>query len=82
MLALYGGLRREECAGLRWESVDFKHNRITISEVITMSTDGSEHLKDPKTALSARTISMPIFVMEELEKEYAKFLSRKDCECQ
>ena len=43
-----------------------------------MTPDGKEHKKDPKTDLSARTISMPKFVMLELEKEYVKFLSRKD----
>ena len=78
MLALYGGLRREECAGLTWEMVDFDHNRITIREVITMTPDGKEHKKDPKTALSSRTISMPAFVMLELKAEYNKFLSRSN----
>lgn len=78
MLALYGGLRREECAGLTWEMVDFDHNRITIREVITMTPDGKEHKKDPKTALSSRTISMPAFVMLELKTEYNKFLSRSN----
>ena len=78
MLALYGGLRQEECAGLTWEMVDFDHNRITIREVITMTPDGKEHKKDPKTALSSRTISMPAFVMLELKTEYNKFLSRSN----
>ncbi len=76
LLALYAGLRREECAGLRWEHVDFNHNRITVCEAITMTPDGAQHLKDPKTDLSARTISMPAWVMQELRKEYDKFLSR------
>ena len=78
LLALYGGLRREECAGLRWEKVDFKRNRITISEAVVMTPDGVEHIKDPKTKLSSRTISMPKFVMDELQTEYAKFLSRSN----
>lgn len=78
LLALYGGLRREECAGLTWEMVDFDRNRLTIREVITMTPDGKEHKKDPKTALSSRTISMPAFVMAELSKEYVKFLSRSN----
>lgn len=78
LLALYGGLRREECAGLVWEMVDFKRNLITIREVITMTPDGKEHRKDPKTQLSSRTISMPAFVMAELQTEYNKFLSRSN----
>lgn len=76
LLALYAGLRREECAALRWENVDFDHDRITISEAITMTPDGEEHLKDPKTDLSARTISMPAWVMAELWKAYKVFINR------
>ena len=76
ILALYGGLRREECAGLRWEDVDFDHNRLTISHVVTMTPDGTEHHKEPKTDLSARTVSMPSLIMAELESAYQVFLSR------
>ena len=78
MLALYGSLHREECAGLTWDLVDFDRNRITIREVITMTPDGKEHRKDPKTVLSARTISMTAFVMAELKAEYQKYLSRQN----
>ena len=78
LLALYGGLRREECAGLVWEMVDFSRNRLTIREVVTMTPDGKEHKKDPKTDLSSRTISMPAFVMAELKEEYNTFLSRSN----
>lgn len=76
LLALYGGLRREECAGLTWDMIDFDRNRITVREVITMTPDGKEHWKDPKTDLSSRTISMPAFVMAELRTEYSRFLRR------
>ena len=78
LLALYGGLRREECAGLRWEDVDFSTGRITVSHAVTMTPDGKEHHKDPKTDLSSRTISMPAWVMAELESAYAVFLARPD----
>lgn len=61
---------------MRWENVDFDHNWITISDSITMTPDGKEHLKDPKTDLSARTISMPAWVMSELWEEYKVFLDR------
>ena len=76
LLALYGGLRREECAGLRWDHVDFEHNRITISEAVVMTPDGKHHEKDPKTDLSSRTISMPAWVMDELLEVYKRFLER------
>lgn len=76
LLALYGGLRREECAGLRWDHVDFEHNRITIAEAVTMTPDGKHHQKDPKTELSSRTISMPAWVMDELQSAYRDFLKK------
>ncbi len=76
LLALYGGLRREECAGLRWESVDFQHNHIVVSHVVILTPDGKEYCKEPKTVLSARTIAMPSWIMAELRKAYDTFLSR------
>lgn len=76
LLALYGGLRREECAGLRWESVDFKARTITICEAVTMTPDGKEHAKDTKTSYSNRTVSMPKWVMDELSEAYRRFLER------
>ena len=78
LLALYGGLRREECAGLRWESVDFNNDTVTISEAVTMTPDGKHHVKDPKTDLSARTISMPAWVMDQLRIRYEGFLARSN----
>ena len=78
LLALYGGLRREECAGLRWESVDFNNDTVTIREAVTMTPDGKHHIKDPKTDLSARTISMPAWVMDQLRIRYEEFLARSN----
>ena len=43
-----------------------------------MTPDGKEHHKDPKTDLSARTISMPAWVMDELAEAHSVFLSRKN----
>lgn len=66
LLALYGGLRREEVAALRWQDVDFKRRTVTIRQAITRTSSGAEVLKTPKTAGSCRTVSMPRFVMDEL----------------
>ena len=66
LLALYGGLRREEVAALRWQDVDFKRRTLTIRQAITRTSSGAEVLKEPKTAGSRRTVSMPRFVMDEL----------------
>lgn len=74
LLALYGGLRREEAAALRWQDVDFKRRTLTIRQAITRTSSGAEVLKTPKTSSSARTVSMPRFVMDELR------LAPKPCE--
>ena len=66
LLALYGGLRREEAAALRWQDVDFKRRALTIRQAITRTSSGAEVLKEPKTAGSRRTVTMPRFVMDEL----------------
>lgn len=67
MLALYGGLRREEAAGLKWENVDFKRKTITIVSVEAATTQGMRVKKGPKSKKSRRTISMPQFVMDVLK---------------
>ena len=74
LLALYGGLRREEAAALRWQDVDFKRRTVTIRQAITRTSSGAEILKAPKTSSSCRTVSMPRFVMDELR------LSLKPCD--
>ena len=74
LLALYGGLRREEAAALRWQDVDFKRRALTIRQAITRTSSGAEVLKEPKTAGSRRTVTMPRFVMDELR------LMAKPCE--
>lgn len=67
LLALYGGLRREEAAALRWENVDFKRRSITISEATARTATGQVVNKDTKNDTSCRTISMPRFIMDELK---------------
>ena len=66
LLALYGGLRREEVAALRWQDIDFSRRTVTIRQALTRTAKGKEILKDTKTAGSNRTISMPRFVLDEI----------------
>lgn len=67
LLALYGGLRREETAALQWSSVDFKRRTITIQAAMTRNSHGQQVLKETKNQTSMRTISMPRFIMDELQ---------------
>lgn len=67
MLALYGGLRRGECSGLRWSDIDFSRGTLTIVRSVVKLKNGQEVLKDsPKSSASRRTITMPKFVMNAL----------------
>lgn len=68
MLALYGGLRRGECSGLRWSDIDFSRGVLTIVRSVVKLKDGQEVLKEtPKTSASRRTVTLPRFVMKALE---------------
>ena len=66
LLALYGGLRREEAAALTWYDIDYTRRTITINKAITRTSKGKELEKDTKNTSSSRTITMPKFVMNEL----------------
>ena len=67
LLALYGGLRREESAALTWYDVDDARRTITVNKAIARTSQGKEIEKDTKNTPSARTVTLPRFVMEELK---------------
>ena len=47
LLAAYYGLRRSEVLGLRWSSIDFQHNRITIErKIVPVVRNGKRVLDD------------------------------------
>lgn len=68
LLALYGGLRRQEVAGLRWSDVDFKRGTITIAQAHAQTMEGVRIIKGPKSINSKRTIAMPALVMKALQE--------------
>lgn len=73
LLAVYGGLRRGECAGLKWSDIDFQRNTLTIQRSVVELKTGERIVKaSPKTAASRRTISLPRFVMAEIDKRPRK----------
>ena len=67
LLALYGGLRREETAALQWEDVDYVRHCLLIRRAIARTSKGREILKDTKNQSSTRNVSMPKFIMDELK---------------
>ena len=62
-LALYGGMCREECMGLKWSAVN--ETSVTVAEV-TATLKGKPYTKQLKNHYRARTITMPKFVMDHL----------------
>lgn len=72
LLAAYGGLRREEAAALRWDTVDYKNNTITIVSAEPQTSQKKRVIKTPKTKGSMRTISMPKKIMDVLKNAEKK----------
>ena len=66
-LALYGGLCREEVAGLKWDKVI--DNGVVIQEAVTATFDGKQVAKGTKTDHRTRTVTLPKFVMDHLRSQ-------------
>ena len=66
---LYTGLRRGELLALRWRNLDLENGKLTVVETAYKLGDGRYIIKEPKTAQSRRTISLP-FSLVELFKVY------------
>jgi integrase len=69
-VALGTGLRRGELLGLRWPDVDLEKARLSVKRSVE-TVDGITRTKPPKTARSARTISLPTSVVEILVRRRA-----------
>ncbi|MDD4169673.1 MAG: tyrosine-type recombinase/integrase [Desulfotomaculaceae bacterium] len=70
-LAVFSGLRRGELMGLEWVDVGFEGGTITVRQSSQYVPGQGQSVKDPKTELSKRTISLPPFLFEML-KEYKR----------
>ena len=67
-LALLGGFRRGELCGLTWSAVDFRQQTISIRQARSRTRELGEYTKTPKTASSARVITMPAICFELLKE--------------
>ncbi|WP_312116598.1 site-specific integrase [Brevibacillus reuszeri] len=76
--SMIGGCRRGELVGLEWQYVSFEDDSISIENNIPLTEAGQAIEKDPKSLSSIRTIDMPSWYMEELEKYYTEWQREKE----
>lgn len=71
-LSLYCGFRKGETLALRWDDIDFEKKEISITKSVGKAEAGTT-IKNPKTATSIRTVSMPdavIPLLKRYKREY------------
>ena len=67
-LAACCGLRVSEICGMKWNSVDFEHNRMIVTEVIVPDKEGDLVQKSiTKTMSSDRSVRLYPFIRDRLE---------------
>lgn len=66
LLSVFCSLRREEICGLRFSDVDRKNNAIHISQA-RLRIKGVDHIKDPKTKTSRRTVFATDYIMSLID---------------
>ena len=84
LLGAYYGLRRSEIIGLRWESIDFDANTITIEHTVTVARVDGERIivadDTTKTQSSLRTLPLtPVLRAKLLAVQAEQEQNRKLC---
>ena len=69
--AAYTGLRWGELTGLRRKRVDLLRRRLTVAEQLT-AVDGKILWGEPKTRAGRRTISIPVFLIGQVDDQLAE----------
>ncbi len=68
MTALLTGLRRGELLGLRWQDADLEAQTLRVRQSLTLLTDGTLKLDEPKTKGGRRTVPIPPELTAELRR--------------
>jgi integrase len=76
VLALSTGLRFGELAGLRWTDLD--GTTLTVRQIVTQGAHGKNHTGSPKTAGSARTISLDADVLSLLAAHRGRLAGERE----
>lgn len=88
-LAAFYGLRREEIIGLKWTSIDFENNTLTIQHTVTECNLDGKHIEvasdTAKTDSSLRTMPLVtnfremLLAKKEKQEHYRKLCGRSYC---
>jgi integrase len=68
LLTVFYGLRRSEVLGLKWKSVDFENNTITIQHTVTETNYRTYRTDATKNDSSYAVIPLPKKISQELKK--------------
>jgi integrase len=74
VLAVASGMRQGELLGLAWSDIDFEKRSVTVVRSLSAVREGFV-LKEPKSAVSRRTITLPPFAIDALQKHRAAMLA-------
>ncbi len=72
-VALGTGCRQGEILALAWDDIDLQKGTLTVRRCLSETRQGFV-LKEPKTAASRRTVTLPAFVLEALVEHKAAML--------
>jgi integrase len=78
LLAVFGSLRWGELAALRTHHIDLTSHAIRIEASIVELIDGSLVTKSPKSPASRLTVSIPAFLLEDVETHLDRFTGPGD----
>ena len=77
LLALAGGLRREEVFGLEWQHINFETGTLSLEQVSVYVSGKGTLTKGPKNKSSRRVVSLPESTMALLKKYKAVQLEER-----
>lgn len=74
-LIAYTGMRKSEALALQWKDINFDKQQLTIGKTLSVDEHGKVIVQTPKTATSARTISLDdgtVQILREWRREQKK----------